>query len=112
MEELYVEGLASHDDPESCAGVRKGAGEALTGAHAGGAIEPRNVLSPGCRRRVPERKATSPSASSRAGGGPRAVGELVHAWNLQAREPGDPMAARAGDRRAGRSGKAEAVRLR
>ena len=52
MKELYVEGLASHDGPESCAGVREGAGEALTGAHAGGANEPRNVLSPGCRRRV------------------------------------------------------------
>ena len=36
MEELYVEGLASHDGPESCAGVREGAGEALTGyAQAG-----------------------------------------------------------------------------
>jgi hypothetical protein len=36
MEELYVEGLASHDGPESCAGVREGAGEALTGVRAGG----------------------------------------------------------------------------
>ena len=112
MEELYVEGLASHDGPESCAGVREGAGEALTGVRAGGAIEPRNVWSPGCRRRAPERKATSLSASSRAGGGPRVVGEPVHARNLQAREPGDPMAARADDRRAGRSGNAEAVSLR
>ena len=43
MKELYVEGLASHDGPESCAGVREGAGEALTGVRAGGAIEPRNV---------------------------------------------------------------------
>ena len=44
MGELYVEGLASHDGPESCAGVREGAGEALTGVRAGGgAIEPRNV---------------------------------------------------------------------
>ena len=31
----YVEGLASHDGPESCAGARKGVGEALTGEHAG-----------------------------------------------------------------------------
>jgi hypothetical protein len=112
MEELYAEGLASHGGPESCAGVREGAGEALTGVHAGEAIEPRNVCSPGCRRRAPERKATSPSASPRAGGGPRVVGEPVHAWNLQAREPGDPMTVRAVDRRAGRSGKAEAARLR
>ena len=52
MEELYIEGLASHDGPESCAGVREGAGEALTGVRAGGAIEPRNDRRPGCRRRV------------------------------------------------------------
>lgn len=37
---------------------------------------------------------------------------LVHAWSLRAREPGDLMAACLGDGRAGRSGKAEAVRLR
>ena len=43
MKELYVEGVASHDGPESCAGVREGAGEALTGVRAGGAIEPLNV---------------------------------------------------------------------
>jgi hypothetical protein len=42
MEESYIEGLATHDDPESCVGVRKGEGEALTGARAGQAIEPRN----------------------------------------------------------------------
>jgi hypothetical protein len=41
MKALYIEGLATHDDPESCAGTRKGIGEALTGAHAGRAIEPR-----------------------------------------------------------------------
>lgn len=35
MEGLYIEGVAIHDDPESCADVRKGMGEALTGAHAG-----------------------------------------------------------------------------
>ena len=40
MQELYVEGIANHDDPESCVGVREGNGEALTGAHAGRAIEP------------------------------------------------------------------------
>jgi len=44
MKELYGEGLATHADPESCAGSRKGAGEALTGAHAGRAIEPRKPL--------------------------------------------------------------------
>jgi hypothetical protein len=44
MEEPYIEGVATHDDPESCVVVRKDAGEALTGARAGRAIEPRNPL--------------------------------------------------------------------
>ncbi len=35
MEVLYVEDLANHNGPESCADVRKGGGEALTGGHAG-----------------------------------------------------------------------------
>jgi hypothetical protein len=41
MKELYIEGLATHDGPESCVGVREGVGEALTGARAGRAMEPR-----------------------------------------------------------------------
>ena len=43
MEGLYVEGVATHGGPESCAVVCEGGGEALTGARAGRAIEPRNV---------------------------------------------------------------------
>ena len=35
MQVLYVEDLANHNDPESCVGIRKGDGEALTGEHAG-----------------------------------------------------------------------------
>jgi hypothetical protein len=35
MKESYVEGLATHDGPESCAIARKGVGEALTGVRAG-----------------------------------------------------------------------------
>jgi RNA-directed DNA polymerase len=42
MKELYVEGVAIHDGPELCAGVREGVGEALTGVRAGSAMEPRN----------------------------------------------------------------------
>jgi hypothetical protein len=40
MKESYGKGIANHPDPESCAGRRKAAGEALTGAQAG-----RRVLS-------------------------------------------------------------------
>jgi len=35
MKESYVEGIANHNDPESCGGARKGGDEALTGEHAG-----------------------------------------------------------------------------
>jgi hypothetical protein len=35
MKEPHIEGVATHDDPESCAVVRKDGGEALTGAHMG-----------------------------------------------------------------------------
>ena len=43
--ELYIEGVAIHGGPESCAGVREGVGEALAGVRVGGAIEPRNQRS-------------------------------------------------------------------
>ena len=45
MEELCAEGLATHGDPESCVDDPRGRGEALTGARAGRAIEPRNQKS-------------------------------------------------------------------
>ena len=45
MQEPYEEGVAHHLDPESCADVREGVGEALTGEHTGRAIELRNHLS-------------------------------------------------------------------
>ena len=112
MEELYIEGVATHGGPESCVVVREGGGEALTGARAGQAIEPRNE-----RIGVPtlskERKATPLATLPRVASGPRVVGEPqgMH-WNLQAREPGDPTSACPVDHWVGRSGNAEAVRLR
>src|ERR1700757_1113576 len=38
MRTLYIEDLASHDGPQSCAVVRKGGGEALTGVRAGSVL--------------------------------------------------------------------------
>src|SRR5919206_4185748 len=35
MKESYVEGIADHNGPESCAGVREDTGEALTGESVG-----------------------------------------------------------------------------
>ena len=44
MEELCVEGLATHGDPGTCVDDPRGRGEALTGVRAGRVIEPRNTL--------------------------------------------------------------------
>jgi len=38
MKESDIEGLATHDGPESCVVARKGRGEALTGVHTGGTL--------------------------------------------------------------------------
>ena len=91
MKELYIEGVASHDDPESCVGVREGGSEALTGARAGRAIEPRNPRNFGVPTLLQKRKAMSSVALSRVAGGPRAVEEPEHVRKLHAREPGGPM---------------------
>jgi len=111
MEELYVEGLATHDGPESCVDDPRGRGEALTGARAGRAIEPRNLRF-GVLTLFSGWKATPLAALSRVVSGPRAVGEPGHVRNLHVREPGDPTLARLADHRVGRLGNAEAVRLR
>jgi hypothetical protein len=42
MKELHVEGLATHDGPESCGGAREGAAEAFDRGTCGPGIEPRN----------------------------------------------------------------------
>ena len=91
MKELYAEGLATHGDPESCVDDPRGRGEALTGARAGRAIEPRNQRS-GVPTLCKRWKATPAAALSRAVDGPRAVREPGHVRNLHAREPGDPIA--------------------
>ena len=101
MKELCIEGVATHDDPESCVGVRKGAGEALTGANVGRAIEPRNSPIGSAEAVEHVEGNTAGSARSRAAGGPRAVGEPVHAGNLHAREPGGPIPTPSADHRTG-----------
>ena len=44
MRESDIEELATRGDPEPCAVVREGGGEASAGVRAGWAIEPRNLL--------------------------------------------------------------------
>jgi hypothetical protein len=67
-----TEGLANHSDPESCAGIREGASEALTGERAGQPLSCDRLQS-----RVPTRfetwKATRTGALLRAPGRPGVV---------------------------------------
>ena len=53
MREPYIEGIANHDDPESCATVRKDCREALTGARAGWVLSRENGLSQGADAVIP-----------------------------------------------------------
>lgn len=62
MKEPYIEGVANHDDPESCVGARKGSGEALTGARTGWLLS-REIKSSGTPTLLTEAEGnTTPSA--------------------------------------------------
>jgi hypothetical protein len=105
MKELHDEGLATHIDPESCAGVREGTGEALTGARVGWVLN-REIRTPGCRHGYVRWKAIRTGALPQVPGRSRAVGDPTHARNLSAREPGDPAVPRRS-----RRGASERLRL-
>jgi hypothetical protein len=51
MKVSYVEGLATHNGPESCVGVREDEGEALTGVRAGRVLS-REIHAPPRKRWV------------------------------------------------------------
>ena len=70
MEELHAEGLATHGDPESCVAPCEGRGEALTGARAGLAIEPRNTQDRGAHVLMSAEGNTPGSASRELPGDP------------------------------------------
>ena len=73
MEESSVEGVATHDDPESCAGTREGTGEAFDRGTYGPGIEPRNAyiqgadaVNRGGRQHVQHRYREMPGGSARS----------------------------------------------
>jgi hypothetical protein len=107
MEESDIEGLATHDGPESCVGARKDAGEALTGGvqarllsrensirGADAVIRAEGHIAGGVKREPPE----DPARSENQG---------MYASSMREnRESPAPPAPRSGS---GRSGKAEAA---
>ena len=74
MQVRCTEGLANHSDPESCAGIREGVSEALTGERAGQPLSCDRLSS-----RMPTRfetwKAIRTGALLRASGRPGVVGD-------------------------------------
>ena len=105
MQVRYGEGIAIHTDPGSCAGIREGAGEALTGARTGGVSSGVSNIVRGadavvaCRRQQEEarhRKDLNHPASSL---------DPQHVRTSLVREPGDLRSA-LGSRAQGRVGKA------
>ena len=108
------EGVASHASPESCVGVRKGDGEALTGVRAGWVSSPESVALPGCRGSLHMPKATPGRSLCESGPGP-AGSEApkgrrclpLHARTHLTREVfparGDPLVRKPGDPRLGLS---------
>jgi RNA-directed DNA polymerase len=106
MKEPHIEGVATHDGPESCVDVRRGVGEALTGVRVGEVLS-REVITSGCRRgsgparqhdQVRYRESLIGSARSEA----LCMHEILHA-----REPGDPFGPPVADGGCGPTGEAE-----
>ncbi len=89
----HIEGLATHDDPESCGHARKDVPEALTGAHAGRVLS----LEKEFQFQVPRwfwiPKATPDTPPRQGVEGPGVVEDPEHAWKHFVREPGDPATA-------------------
>jgi Peptidase family M23 len=77
MKKASQERTAIHPGPESCASSRKGAGEALTGAHVGQVLSPEIVYFPGCRRLFGYRPGQEVTEKWRIGRGLTAV---VYVW--------------------------------
>jgi hypothetical protein len=112
MKTSYIEGVAIHGGLESCVGVREGAGEALTEEDAGRVMEPRKHRSgvPTPSQWVEGNIAGRVSAScQRTPRGQRACACVKSLGTRTGRSHGCPSVS---DGRAGRSGKAKAVRPR
>ena len=92
MKEPYIEGLANHDDPESCVGARKGVDEALAGERIGEVLSRENRLR-GADRVKRTGRQHSGGRQGKPSRRPRVVGDPQHVRTLLERKPGDPMSA-------------------
>ena len=87
MKEPHVEGIANHNDPESCGVRREVHVEALTGGNAGQPLSFVSYLL-GADRVVLTGRHYRQSRHRHGGCRPNGITRPWHAWTLQAREPG------------------------
>ena len=88
----HIEGLATHDDPESCGRGREAVPEALTGAHAGRVLSREIEILPGAEAVFGAEGNTRCTNRGEARRGlARSTTDPEHAWKRHAREPGDPV---------------------
>ena len=78
MQEPYMEGVANHHGPKSCAGGGNVAGEALAGENAGRLLSS-EITGPGRRPRWLAGKATQHATVTRVARRSRGVVEPAHA---------------------------------
>jgi RNA-directed DNA polymerase len=108
MREPDIEGVATHDVPESCGAAREGGIEALTGVHAGWVLSRETVICSDADA-VPEAAGNTTSPLSRGLVGP-ARSETPSKRGTFLRENREiPWPPVAHEGAAGRNGKAEAV---
>ncbi len=106
MKESHIEGVATHDDPESCATAREGEGEALTGVRTG-AVLSREIRHSGTPTPLTEAEGnTSPGRYREPEGGP-ARSETRSTCRTFQHENREVPASLATDGVAGRVGKAD-----
>ena len=104
MEELCVEGLATHGDPESCVDDPRGRGEALTGDRTGQPLRRERLFRGADAVETAEGNMAGGVIASRSTT-PRGL-RPWHARTLLVREPGDLVADHRPVRRLVRIGKA------
>jgi RNA-directed DNA polymerase len=105
MKESHIEGVATHDDPESCADGREAGREALTGAHTGSVLS-REITKIGAPTLLSKAEGeTSQGRYRKSLGGP-ARSETRYTCGTSLRENREIPSPPAADGVAGRSGKA------
>jgi hypothetical protein len=111
MRELYIEGLATHGGPESCAVVREGGGEALTGYVQAGLLS-REIREFGVPTPLSRPEGNIAGGVTRESPGDPARSENHGMYGISMRENREVPRSPAGVMTGGRSGNAQAVRLR